>query len=87
MDRLNAYMSRDVALLLLPMFGTSSTTQTQMGAPCQVHRKSGGCLRPNIWLVNEGSYLAIARPAQRAPDLRARVLSQEQMAHRSTLTS
>jgi hypothetical protein len=33
----------------------------------------------NIWLVNEGSYLAIARPAQRAPDYRARVPSQEQV--------
>jgi hypothetical protein len=32
-----AYMSGDAALLLLPMFETSSTAQAQMGAPCQVH--------------------------------------------------
>ena len=61
-------MSGDAALLLLPMFETSSTAQAQMGAPCQVHRSRVGASDRNIWLVNEGPYLAIARPAQRAPD-------------------
>jgi len=61
-DRLNAYMFRDVSLLLLPMFGTSSTAQAQMGAPCQVHRKIGW-LPPTEYLVGERRLLPGHRSA------------------------